>query len=234
MLETADAIALEAEIDVPVDRWAGVVLAHPHPTYGGNMHASVTDALFETLPRHGLATVRFNFRGVGSSGGEHDHGLGERLDIVAAIELLSMFVDGPLVLSGYSFGADVSLCVFDPRITGWYAVAPPLRTVSAADFAAATDPRPKHLAVAEHDQFNPPDAARATTAEWRATEVTCIPGADHFLNGRLSARRRRLHRVRAFVGMKGAARCAAPLQLTVTCIVKSGGYGAVTVRAVST
>jgi hypothetical protein len=186
VLETADAIALEAEIDVPADRWGGVVLAHPHPTYGGNMHASVTDALFETLPRHGLATVRFNFRGVGSSGGEHDHGLGERLDIVAAIELLSMFVDGPLVLSGYSFGADVSLCVFDPRITGWYAVAPPLRTVSAADFAAATDPRPKHLAVAEHDQFNPPDAARATTAEWRATEVTCIPGADHFLNGRLS------------------------------------------------
>jgi alpha/beta superfamily hydrolase len=40
--------------------------------------------------------------------------------------------------------------------------------------------------VAEHDQFNPPDAARATTAEWRATDVTSISGADHFLNGRLS------------------------------------------------
>src|SRR5215813_13091541 len=67
VLDTADAIALEAEIDVPPDRWAGVVLAHPHPTYGGNMHANVTDALFEALPRQGIATVRFNFRGVGAS-----------------------------------------------------------------------------------------------------------------------------------------------------------------------
>lgn len=184
VLDTADAIALEAEIDVPVERWAGVVLAHPHPTYGGNMHATVTDALFDALPRQGIATVRFNFRGVGASGGEHDHGLGERLDVVAAIELLAMFVDGPLVLSGYSFGADVSLCVIDPRIAGWYPVAPPLRTVPTQDFLAANDPRPKHLAVAEHDQFNPPDAAQATTAGWRNTEITCIPGGDHFLNGR--------------------------------------------------
>ena len=186
MLDTADAITLEAEIDVPSERWAGVVLAHPHPTYGGNMHASVTHALFETLPSHGIATVRFNFRGVGGSGGEHDLGLGERLDVVAAIELLAMFVDGPLVLCGYSFGADVSLCVIDPRISGWYAVAPPLRTAPARDFLAATDPRPKQLAVAEHDQFNPPDAARATTAEWRNTDVTSIAGGDHFLNGRLA------------------------------------------------
>lgn len=187
MLDTVDAITLEAEIDVPVERWAGVVLAHPHPTYGGNMHASVTHSLFESLPGHGIATVRFNFRGVGASGGEHDLGLGERLDVVAAIELLSMFVDGPLVLSGYSFGADVSLCVIDPRITGWYAVAPPLRTVPATDFLAASDSRPKLLAVAEHDQFNPPDAARSTTAEWRNTEVACLSGGDHFMNGKLGA-----------------------------------------------
>jgi alpha/beta superfamily hydrolase len=186
VLDTVDAVALEAEIDVPVERWAGVVLAHPHPTFGGNMHATVTDALFDALPQHGIATVRFNFRGVGASGGEHDHGLAERLDVVAAIDLLTMFVDGPMVLSGYSFGADVSLCVIDPRITGWYAVAPPLRTVGERDFLAASDPRPKHLAIADHDQYNPPDAARAATIAWRNTELTCIAGADHFLNGRLA------------------------------------------------
>ncbi len=186
MLDTADAVALEAEIDVPVDRWAGVVLAHPHPVFGGDMHALVTDALFEALPTAGIATVRFNFRGVGASGGAHDHGLGERLDVVAAIELLSMFVDGPIVLSGYSFGADVSLCVVDPRIAGWYSVAPPLRAVDQRDFLAARDPRPKRLVVAEHDQFNPPDATRLTTSSWGNTEIVCIPGGDHFLNGRTS------------------------------------------------
>jgi alpha/beta superfamily hydrolase len=130
--------------------------------------------------------VRFNFRGVGASGGEHDHGLGERLDIVAAIELLSMFVDDPIVVAGYSFGADVSLCVADIRLGGWYAIAPPLRTVDVRDFVAANDPRPKHLAVAEHDQFNPPENARETTASWRNTELTVIPGGDHFLSGRLA------------------------------------------------
>ncbi|HTN80021.1 MAG TPA: hypothetical protein VMK16_10130 [Acidimicrobiales bacterium] len=186
VLDTADAIALEAEIDVPTDRWAGVVLAHPHPTYGGNMHATVTDALFDVLPRNGVAAVRFNFRGVGASGGEHDHGMGERLDVVAAIELMAMFVDGPLVVSGYSFGADVSLCVIDPRVTGWFAVAPPLRSVSTGDLLAASDARPKRLAVAEHDQFNPPDSARGSTASWKNTDIVPIPGADHFLSGRLS------------------------------------------------
>ena len=54
------------------------------------------------------------------------------------------------------------------------------------DFVAANDPRPKRLAVAEHDQFNPPDSARATTADWRNTELTVIPGGDHFLSGRLA------------------------------------------------
>jgi uncharacterized protein len=186
VLDTADAITLEAEIDVPPDRWAGVVLAHPHPTYGGNMHATVTDALFDALPKQGIATVRFNFRGVGLSGGEHAHGIGERLDIVAAIELLAMFVDEPIVLAGYSFGADVSLCVADLRLAGWYAIAPPLRTVEVRDFVAATDPRPKRLAVAEHDQFNPPERARETIEGWRNTELEIVPGGDHFLAGRLA------------------------------------------------
>ena len=108
--------------------------------------------------------------------------------MVAAIELLSRSRRRlPLVLGGYSFGADVSLCAIDPRITGLVRGRSPLRAVPATDFLAASDPRPKLLAVAEHDQFNPPEAARSTTAEWRNTEVACISGGDHFMNGRLGA-----------------------------------------------
>ncbi len=203
MLDTADAITLEAEIDVPAERWAGVVLAHPHPTYGGNMHASVTHALFETLPRHGIATLRFNFRGVGSSGGEHDLGLGERLDIVAAIELLSMFVDGPLVLSGYSFGADVSLCVIDPRITGWYAVAPPLRTVSAADFRGRDRSPPQAPRGGRARPVQP--SRRGASHDGR---VARHRGDVHPRGRPLPERaavggRRGLRRVRPLVGVKG-------------------------------
>ena len=187
MLDTADAITLEAEIDVPLDRWAGVVLAHPHPTFGGNMHATVTDALFEALPRHGIATVRFNFRGVGASGGEHDDGMGERLDIVAAIELLAMFVDEPIVLAGYSFGADVSLCVAD--------TAP--RRLVRGRAAAAHGGRPR-LRRRERPPTEAPRGRGARSvqptgrareprqSDWRNTELTVIPGGDHFLSGRLA------------------------------------------------
>jgi alpha/beta superfamily hydrolase len=51
---------------------------------------------------------------------------------------------------------------------------------------AARDLRPKHLAVAQHDQFNPTDAARAQTSGWTNTRVDEIPGTDHFLAGRMS------------------------------------------------
>jgi alpha/beta superfamily hydrolase len=181
-IDTVDSVALEAEIDVPNDRWAAAVLAHPHPSFGGDMHSAVTGWLFDALPKQGIATVRFNFRGVGGSGGEHDEGRAERLDVAAALELVAMFGEGPVVLAGYSFGADVSLCVVHPSVAGWYAIAPPLRTASG-EMVAARDRRPKQLAVAQHDQFTPTDAARAQTAGWTNTQVDEIPGTDHFLAG---------------------------------------------------
>jgi alpha/beta superfamily hydrolase len=184
LIDTIDAIALEAEIDVPTDRWAAVVLAHPHPSFGGDMYSAVTQWLFDALPNEGIAAVRFNFRGVGRSGGDHDEGRGERLDVVAALELAAMFVEGPIILAGYSFGADVSLCVVHPTVAGWYAIAPPLRTAKT-EMVAAGDVRPKRIAAAEHDQFTPFGAACERTADWANTQVEEIEGADHFLAGRL-------------------------------------------------
>jgi alpha/beta superfamily hydrolase len=49
---------------------------------------------------------------------------------------------------------------------------------------AAHDPRPKLVIVPERDQFNPPDPARAATADWVATRVVVVAGADHFFAGR--------------------------------------------------
>jgi alpha/beta superfamily hydrolase len=183
-IDTVDAVALEAEIDVPNDRWAAAVLAHPHPSFGGDMHSAVTGWLFDALPKDGIAVVRFNFRGVGHSGGEHDEGRAERLDVAAALALAAMFGEGPVILAGYSFGADVSLCVVHPSVAGWYAIAPPLRTANG-EMVAARDLRPKQLAVAQHDQFTPVDAALAQTSGWTNTRVDEIPGTDHFLAGRM-------------------------------------------------
>jgi uncharacterized protein len=193
-ITTADGVALEAEVRLPATGAGGddavtgsVVLAHPHPLQGGSMASLVTSELFRLLPQRGLATLRFNFRGVGNSGGEHGHGRGESADVTAALEAMErLWPRRPLVLCGWSFGADVSLSLTDPRIDGWVGIAPPLRILPLDELAAAAgaDPRPTLLIVPEHDEFRPPDAAREATAGWTNTSIEVVNGADHFLVGR--------------------------------------------------
>jgi uncharacterized protein len=187
-LPTSDGEHLEAEVDVPPGAVAAVVLAHPHPLYGGSMRGGAPAVLFDALPRAGVAALRFNFRGVEGSSGSHDRGAAERLDVAAAVGALADRAPGlPLVVCGWSFGGDVSLCVDDARIAGWCPIAPPLAVVDVGDMAAAIDARPKRLLVPEHDQYSPPSRTSAMTAGWAGTEVEVIPGTDHFLGGALAA-----------------------------------------------
>ena len=110
--------------------------------YGGDMHASVIAALFEALPEAGVATLRFNFRGVGASGGRHDDGRAEVLDIEAALADLAVAAPvHPVVVAGWSFGADVALSVVDPHLDGWCCIAAPLTLGEQPP--AASDERPK-------------------------------------------------------------------------------------------
>lgn len=185
-LTTADGLSLEAQWAVPLEPPTKVVIAHPHPQQGGNMHSLVVSTLFNHLVGSGSAVLRFNFRGVGRSEGEHDFGEGEQLDVRAAVEAMASAGDSqsPLVLAGWSFGADLALTCDAPELAGWFLVAPPLRVLDSGRYKAANDPRPKRLAVPERDQFNPPDQARSTVADWANAEIHPIGGADHFLVGR--------------------------------------------------
>jgi alpha/beta superfamily hydrolase len=188
VLTTADGLALEGELTLVPDAVAAVVLAHPHPQQGGSMRSLVTSELFRGLPGHGVSVLRFNFRGVERSEGTHGGGRDERQDITAALDAMAARAgDVPLVLCGWSFGADVSLTVTDPRIAAWYLIAPPLRVVPMEEMGAATDPRTKHVLVPENDQFRPPDSLRAATAGWISTEIEEVPGAGHFLVGKTDA-----------------------------------------------
>ena len=186
-LSTSDGLQLEGQISIPAGARAAIVLCHPHPQQGGNMTSLVTSELFRVLPSSGYAVLRFNFRGVGNSQGTHDNGVGEALDIIAAIDAMSIECpDLPLFVSGWSFGADTSLSVLDPRIAAWIPCAPPLRIlpVETLTAAAGSDPRPKLLIVPEHDQFRTPEAASEATSDWVETEVVGVAGADHFFVGR--------------------------------------------------
>lgn len=186
-LTTSDGCVLAADLAVPVGAIdAAALVCHPHPLYGGDRHNGVVDAVFQALPAHRVAALRFDFRGVGTSTGSHGGGVDEVADVVAAIDALHSLVspDGlpmPVFAVGYSFGSAVALRCLDERIRGWVAIAPPLAML---DVSVGSDERPKFLLVPEHDQFTPPAAVTEATGRWRATEATVVPGADHFLGGR--------------------------------------------------
>ena len=104
--------AIEAQLDVPEpDLFAAphgtVVVAHPHPQFGGTMTNKVVQTIARAYVQCGWRAVRFNFRGVGASAGVYDHGQGELSDLLAVVAQQAA-LDAPLALAGFSFGAFVT------------------------------------------------------------------------------------------------------------------------------
>ncbi len=171
-LHTSDGQQLAADIAESEGSAVGaVVLCHPHPLHGGNRFNVVVDALFTALPVAGFTTIRFDFRAA------HDNGVGERLDVVAALDAVAG-ADLPLFVVGYSFGALVALTTDDLRVAAKVAVAAPL-TPNVPEPTV-----PTLLLVPRHDQFCPPDTAAALVGAWSHTELDVVEDADHFLAGR--------------------------------------------------
>jgi uncharacterized protein len=190
LVSTDSGLLLSAEVILPGQPTGAVVITHPHPLHGGSMHTPVPTALFRRAGELGLATVRFDFRGVGESTGAHDGGRGERDDVRSITTWLRERLaeqgapDVPVLLAGWSFGADVILAV-DEGCAGWFVLAAPLAIVAVDEMAAASAAAPKLLVVPEHDQFRSPAAAAGITADWQATDIEVVTGADHFLAGAL-------------------------------------------------
>ena len=186
----ASDVTLDGRVAVPPEATAGVVVCHPHPQYGGSMENDLVVALVTALRRAGLATLRFDFRGVGASGGTHDNGRGEVDDVRAATATLRARLDVPRVsLVGYSFGSVMALragCDDPEGTAGIVAIGPPVRMLGL-DFLAGCRV-PLAFVTGDRDQFCP----LATLAAGRecfapASTLTLIPGADHFFGGHLDA-----------------------------------------------
>lgn len=181
-LETIDGVAIEADLirtDAAVPR-AVVIIGHPHPQFGGDKNSHVVRALQEAAIGADCHSIAIDFRGVGNSGGFHDDGDSERLDLAAAIELADMVEpECPIIMSGYSFGAMVALNVTHPLIASWVAVAPPLSLMTTSPLAASNY-RPKFVVAAEHDQYTQPEAMQAAMQTWTNTTIDVAKGVDHF------------------------------------------------------
>ena len=75
-----------------------VIIAHPHPLFGGTMENKVVQTLARAFVQCGWHAVRFNFRGLGASQGSYDEGRGELQDLLAVIAHEAP--QGPLALAG--------------------------------------------------------------------------------------------------------------------------------------
>jgi hypothetical protein len=182
------AISLDGRLSIPAGATSGAVVCHPHPQYGGSMENDLVIALTEALGGAGFATLRFDFRGVGASGGTYDDGRGEVNDVQAAAGLLrDRLMASRVALVGYSFGSVMALRAgtADPGATaGVVAIAPPVRMIGL-DFLAGVA-LPLAFVTGDRDQFCPLAALESARERFApGSTLGLIPGADHFFGGHL-------------------------------------------------
>jgi uncharacterized protein len=163
-----------------------MVLCHPHSLYGGNMDNNVVVALQKALQDQGWGTLRFNFRGVGRSGGGYADGEGEAEDLMAVKRYLSENMNKGLSLIGYSFGAWIALKAIQK---GWspqrtVLVSPP---VDFLPFNGLSLPLGNCLiTLGERDSFCAVESLRAWLSGQRSqqgVDIEILPRCDHFYWG---------------------------------------------------
>ena len=166
------------------------VLCHPHPLHGGTLRNKVVETLARTLHDMDVATLRFNFRGVGASAGVYAEGRGEADDLRAVLDWAQQQHSGvPLWLAGFSFGAYISLQVaHEYPIEQLITVAPPINFFSFDDLSAPACPW--LLVQGEADEIVPAGRVLAWAAEQQPLPaILRMPGVGHFFHGQLNALR---------------------------------------------
>ncbi len=180
---------LEVAVDLPegeaTPRPVTAVICHPLSTEGGTMHNKVVTMAARALRDLGVTTVRFNFRSVGASAGEFDHGNGEQDDLrTVAAWVREQRPDHEMWLAGFSFGAFVSLRMageLQPQVL--VSIAPP---AGRWDFSNLQPPAQWLVVQGDEDEIVDPQAVY----DWLATmpqqpELVRMPDTSHFFHRKL-------------------------------------------------
>lgn len=165
----------------------GALIAAPHPLFGGSMDSPVVSELAWACHQAGLASLRFNWRGVGASAGVPSGDLAAAsADLGAALRQLAASAEGPLVLCGYSFGAAAAVRVApaERRVRRLVLVAPP-PSLLGTDGLAGVDTEILVL-VGEEDAVAPPDELADLAARHPRARLARIDAADHFFRAGLA------------------------------------------------
>lgn len=190
---------LEAILKEPGGDVNGVALVcHPHPLGGGTMHNKVVFRASAGLIDAGLITIRFNFRGVGDSTGEHDDGEGEKDDVRDVLDYLSEHYPGqPITLAGFSFGSRVGseVALRDERVVRLISIGTPVDKYK--DFGFLENLRKPILFVhGDSDEFGSVESLNELVAKVSAvtdTTLKVFQNCGHFFEGHLSQLRDAMH-----------------------------------------
>jgi alpha/beta superfamily hydrolase len=179
--------AIELAQDAPTQAVKGVVvIAHPHPLFGGTMDNKVVQTLARAFTQCGWTAVRFNFRGVGDSAGVHDDGRGELDDFLAVVRHAAP--SGRLALAGFSFGGFVTSNAFAQLHTEREIDSLVLVGVATSRFPVSPIPAEAHvktLVIHGEQDDTVPLAAVMDWARPQILPVTVVPGVGHFFHGQL-------------------------------------------------
>lgn len=182
---------LEALIEEPEDRdpVEAALVCHPNPLGGGTMHNKVVYRLARGLRKSGCVVLRFNFRGVNLSDGEHDEGRGEALDAQAALTVLrERYPHLPFTVAGFSFGGRVAT-----RLTSLLGPDGPGRlilvgypTVYPNHELLTTLRLPRIFVHSTNDEFGPRAELQGLYDRlWQPKQLHWIDAKDHFFAGAL-------------------------------------------------
>jgi alpha/beta superfamily hydrolase len=184
--ETSDGLSLEGELRRPTtEPLASAIICHPHPLQGGSKDHPILWAIRNELAHRGFVVLAFNYRGVMGSEGEYGGGVGETLDARAALDRVRKEVEGPSVVTGVSFGADVALrlALEDDRVAALALVGFVEEYAEQPAFPSrerlATFERPVLLLSGERDRFSTPEAIRAIAARFPRGGAVILEDADH-------------------------------------------------------
>jgi uncharacterized protein len=184
--------ALEAVVeDAAVSGPNYAVICHPHPLYGGTLENKIVTTLARALHDAGVATLRFNFRGVGASAGAYDQGVGELADADAMASWGAERWPGKtLVSAGFSFGGYVALRLALQRTTArLITVAPAIGLFGAHTVGAPQCPW--LIVQGDADDVVDPKAVIAWARALNpAPRLIVLPGVGHFFHGRLQELRK--------------------------------------------
>jgi len=177
--------ALYRELQDP----AGIaVICHPHPLGGGTLHNKVVFRAARGLENANIATLRFNFRGVGASAGKHEEGEGEQEDVMTAIEWAKRKHPGKkLIVGGFSFGAWVASRVACelPEVDAIFLIGTP---VNKYDFGYLRNcEKPMLFLHGTEDEQGDVEKLEKVVEHVRNAESVIVTGADHFFSKQLDA-----------------------------------------------